>query len=313
MAAGANNTIHIWDITGSDPHLVETFVGHTKDITSLAFSSPSTLISASGDRSVKFWQISALPTVPTVTNPKSTPLNLVPTKSISPEMKNCTIIPSGLDGKMNAWGILTGPHKGPLQTPAEDFHQRNIQLTDIKLILVWYADQKINVWDAEKGELLQAIEVPRGEVMDLRVSGDGSKVFSLYEQSIHAWDIWTGGAVGEVFFWNIQTGILATDGSKLWIGIRGDNNRDDQGWDFGISGSFPIRLFNKLPGKLHLNDTMVWEINTSKMKDMATGKVVFWLPERFGKVVHVQLGGQYLVVSLKSREVLILDISHMLL
>jgi len=314
VAAGANNTIHIWDITGSGPHLVETFVGHTKDITSLVFSSPSTLISASGDKSVKFWQISALPTDPTMTDPKSTPLTLVPAKSTAPKVKNGTIIPSGLpDGVIKTWGIPAGPRKGPLQILATYCHWSNIQPIDSKLIFVWYADQKINIWDTEKGELLRTIKVPRGRVMDLRVSGDGSKLFSLYEQSIHAWDIWTGGAVGKVSPYFTPGEILATDGSKLWIEIRSNNNLGDQGWDFGISGSSPVGLFNKFPDKLHLNDTKVWEIGTSRMKDVVTGKVVLQLPERFGKVVQMQLGGQYLVISFRSREVLILDVSHMLL
>jgi WD40 repeat protein len=59
VAIAGDNTAYVWDITSSDPHLVETFIGHTKYITSLVFSSPTTLISASEDRSVKFWQIGA--------------------------------------------------------------------------------------------------------------------------------------------------------------------------------------------------------------------------------------------------------------
>jgi len=314
VAVETNHNICIWGITGSDPHLVETFVGHTKDITSLAFSSPSTLISASEDKSVKFWQIGALLPDPAIANPKSTPLTSVPTKSIAPEVKNSILIPGGLDGMITAWGISTDPSKGPPQIPADDSHQSIIQPIETKLIFAWYADQKINIWDAEKGELLQTIHIPEGRVMDLRVSGDGSKVFCTDGGFIQAWDIWTGKGVGMVeHFWN-QAKILTTDGSKVWTEISRPYSVSIQGWDFGIPGKPPVYPPNTgLPDRLHLNDTMVWEINMSRMKDMATGKVVFWLPERFGKVVHVQLGGQYLVVSLKSRGVLILDVSHMIL
>jgi len=312
VAAGANNTIHIWDITGSDPYLVETFVGHTKTITSLTFSSPSTLISTSRDKSAKFWQIGALPTDPAVTNPKSTPLTLVPTKPIAPEVKNGTIIPSDLpDGVIKTWGVLTGPHKESLQIPAEDSHQSSIQLIDTKLIFVWYADQRINIWDAEKGELLQTIEVPNYQVISLNVSGDGSKVFCLYASFIQAWDIRTGVDVGITPHVHSQLGILATDGSKVW---KKENKFSDvEGWDFGGPGSYPAHLPKGPPDRLHLNDTKVWEINVSRMKDVVTGKVVLQLPERFGKVVHMQWGGQYLVASFESREVLILNVSHMIL
>jgi len=313
VAVEVNYNICIWDITGSDPHLVETFIGHTKNITSLAFSSPSTLISASEDKSVKFWQISALPTDPVVTDLKSTPLTLVPTKSIAPEVKDGITIPGGLDGVIKTWGISTGLSRGPLQIPAENSHQNSIQLIDTKLIFVWCEGQKINIWDTEKGELLQTIEVPGGRVTDLRVSGDGSKVFCLYGGFIQAWDIWTRQVVGRVQPWYGQTEILVTYGSKVWTEARNEYDPDVQGWDFGISDSSPVRLPNQPPDRLHLSDTMVWEINMSRMRDVVTGKVFFWLPERFGKVVYVQWGGQYLVVSFRSKEVLILDISHMLL
>jgi len=313
VAVTVDNNAYVWDITSPDPHFVETFVGHTGKITSLAFSSPSTLISTSQDKTIKFWQISAPPTDPVMTNPQSTPLTLLPTKSTIPEVKNSTIIPSGLDGVIKTWGISTGPHKKSLQIPAEDSHKSNIQLIDTKLIFVWYEDQKINIWDAEKGELLQTIYVPEGRVMDLRVSGNGSKIFCFCDQFIQAWDIWTRKAVGTVHYRYNQTHSLAIDGSRVWTEVRGTNNTFAHGWDIGIPGSPPVHLPNKFPDKLHLNYAMVWEINTSRMKDVVSGKVVFWLPERFGKAVHVQWGGQYLVVSFRSKEVLILDFSHMVL
>ena len=64
IAAAARNTAYVWDITSPDPHLVETFVGHTNEIWSLVFSSPSSLISASYDETVKFWKIGVLSTGP---------------------------------------------------------------------------------------------------------------------------------------------------------------------------------------------------------------------------------------------------------
>jgi len=200
MAFAVNCDVCVLDITSSNPHLVETFVGHTREIASLIFSSSSTLISASEDKSIKFWQIGASLTTPVVTDPGSIPLNSAPTKSITLKAKNGPIIPSDLpDGVIKTWGVSDGLCKEYLQIPAEYSHQHNIQLIDSKLIFVWYADKKINIWDAKKGELLQTINVPRGTVEDLRVSGDGSKLFCLYAKFIQAWDIWTGEAVGEVW------------------------------------------------------------------------------------------------------------------
>jgi len=316
IAIAASNKVCVWDITGPDPHLVESSVGHTtSSITSFAFFSPYTIILASNDRLVKFWQIGASSANPAVTNPMSTPLTLASTKSITLKARNGPIIPSNLpDGVVKTWGISTGPCNGSLKVPAEDSYQNNLQLNVNKLIFVWYANMRINIWDAEKGELLQTIDVSGGHVMDLRVSGDGSKVFCLYEGFIQAWDIRTREAAGGVELQGAAE-IVALDGSTVWVNSwvgagAGAVNYQDQGWDFGVPDSSPVKLSHELPDMLYLNETKQWETETSRMKDVVTGKVVFQLPGRFGKTTHVQLGGQYLVASFKSGEVLILDFSH---
>ena len=51
IAVATGNIVYVWDIASSDPHIIETFVGHTNKITSLIFSSPSSLISSSYDQS----------------------------------------------------------------------------------------------------------------------------------------------------------------------------------------------------------------------------------------------------------------------
>jgi len=108
VAVTTSYNVCVWDITGSDPHPVEMFVGHANHITSIAFSSPSTLISASQDKSVKFWQIGASLTDPVVVDPKPISLTPASTKSIALEVENGTTIPSGLDGVAETWGISTG-------------------------------------------------------------------------------------------------------------------------------------------------------------------------------------------------------------
>jgi len=305
VAVAAAYKAYVWDITGSHPHLVGTFVGHTNVITSLVFSSPSTLISAAQDGSVKFWRVGAPLTDLIVINQTSTPLTSAPNKS-----KNGPIPPSDLpDGVVKAWGISTSLQKGSPQTPVKDSYQSNIQLIDKKLIFVWCADGKINIWDAEKGKLLQTINISGGHVIDLRVSGDGSKVFCLYERSIQAWDIWTGEVVAKVESRPTME-ITVTDGSKVWISYDDSWKTYTDGWDFGIPDSSPVELSDELPDRLCLDDTKVWEINMSKMKDIATGKVIFQLPQRFGKAVHVQWDGQYLLVSVRSKEVFVIDFSQ---
>jgi len=311
VAVAAGYVAYVWNITSSDPHLVETFVGHTDLITSLVFSSPSTLISTSWDGSVRFWQIGTLSTDPAVTDPEPILLTSASARSIALKEKNDVTIPSDLDGVIKTWGISTSLYKGSLQTQAGGSYQTSIKLIDNKLIFVWYINNKINIWDAKKGELLQTMDMPRDSVKDLRILGDGSKVLCLCEKSIHVWDIWTGELMSEVKFEHRTHEILQIDGLKVWVGyVSSRYSTGVQGQDFGIPGPFPLQLPSHLPDKLYLNETKQWETNTSSMKDTVTGKVVFQIPERFGKATHAQWDSQYLVVSFQPNEALVLDLSQ---
>jgi len=304
VATATGYNICIWDITGPHPHPVETFIGHTNSITSLTFSSPFTLISASEDKSLKFWWIGTSAS----------------TKSIALKEKNGPIIPSGLDGVINTWGIC----KRPLGVPTGDFYEWVTQLTSSQLVFVWYKDREINILDVQKGELIEVISVPEcilgdglfedilresgdsvlGEPLDLRVSGDGSKVFCLYEKWIQGWDIWTGGYVGGGLSMCGER-FLETYGSKVKV-----DSLLNQGWDFETPGTSPAMLPSNPSGWFHLSDTKYWEPNMSRVRDIYTGKVIFQLPKRYGEPVYIQWLGQYLLASFWSKEVLVLDFSH---
>ena len=309
IAVATESTACIWEIASSEPHLIETFIGHTDRITSLAFSSPSSLISASCDKSVKFWQIGAPGSVST--DPKFMFLTSTTIKSITLQGKDGIIITSDPDGVVRTWDILTGLCKASFQTPAKAFHKRDAQLINGKLIFVWY-DWRINIWDAEKGILLLKIEGPYYPGV-LRISGDGSRVFCLRANYIEAWSIQTGEVVGKTESENeYLTGVrsLTVDGSRVWAHYPSSKV---QGWDFGILGSSPIQLPSIPPDRLHPNGVVLWDTGLSIIKDKIAGKVLFQLPKRYGKPVDVQWNSQYLVAYFKPTKVLVLDFSHMLL
>jgi len=308
VAVSAGSTAYIWDITNSDPHLVETFIGHAATITSLAFSSPFSLISASKDKSIKLWQIGTLPTDPVKTDPKPTPLTLVPIKFITLQTKDGVAISSDLGIMTRVWDISTGICKASFQNPNTVSWYRDAQLVDGRLIFVWHAVEKIHIWDPEKMELLQTVDAPRQGLEDLKISGDGSKIFCLYYTHIQAWSMQTGEAVGrvEINYVDLQQSLTVYD-TRVWIHYPGS---EYQGWDFGTQGSSPVQLSNMPPDRFHLTDTMLWDTELLRIKDTVTGKVIFQLPERFTNPTTVQFDCCYFAAGYSSGEVLILDFNH---
>ena len=312
VAGGAGCTIYIWNITGSGPHLVQTLIEHTNDITSLTF--PSSLISASRDYMVKFWQGCVSSIDPVTAGAKSTPLNPSSIESVSLQARDGLAISSDSAGVVKTWDILTGQCRESFQTPAESSTWRDAQLIEGRLVFVWHQDQTIHIWDAEKGELLQKFNTPESRSKGIRISGDGSKVFLLIGRLIQAYSIWTGEAVGEV---ELEDGGYldphCVDGSRIWV-CFGDSPA--QGWDFGVPDSSPIPLSNTFLDETYLNfvgGVREWSTGSCVIENVATGKAVFHLVGRYAEPTEVQLGGLYLIAGYTTGEVLILDFNHVTL
>ena len=307
VAIVINSITQIWDITSSEPQLVETFIGHTSDVTSLVFSSPTTLISASEDGSVKFWQIGAQLTGPAMAALESEPLSSAPVRAVTIQANDSIAITCDSDGMVKLWELSTGLCKTSIQTPAKHFHKGDLQLNNGRLLFVWEADEGVHALDCEKGELLWKVDSPLGGVDDLRISGDGSRIFVLCAPDISALSIQTGEVMDQLQIeYEGTSGFLVMDGTNVWAGWPKSNY---QGWDFGILGSVPIKL-SGLP-KASSNGTL-WNPERTKIKNLATGEVVFQLSGRFVNVASVRFDGSYLIAGYESGEILILDLTHVL-
>ena len=305
VAVAAGTTISVWNITKSYPYLVGAFIGHTDYIMSLVFSSPSSLISASRDKSIRFWQIGALSMDPVEDNPVTMLTTPTSIKLITLQVKDGIAIANRSDGVVTTWDISTGLHKASFQPPTGSKHQRGVQQVDGRFIHIWCLHKKIYAQDVEKKELLWVVE-GLSQIQDIRISGDGSRAFCLDELFIQARSIQTGDVVGMVKVREPSfLGSLIVDGSRVWVGYP---ESEYQGWDFGTPGSSPVQLFN-MP-TLHLNDTIVWDISLSRIKDTVTGKTVFQLSGRFANPVCIQCSDYYLAAGYSSGEVLILDFNH---
>ena len=314
VAVADDRTIYVWDITSSNSHPLDAFIGHTIPITSLAFSSPSSLISTSYDKSVKFWQIGASPTDPVPANPRSTSLTLAPVKSITLQASDGIAISSHSDGVVRIWDISTGSCNASFQIQAKDVQGIDSCLTDGRFISVWYKDGEICVWDAEKGELLRTMNTFSPPIEDLRISGDRSQVFCLGSGYIQAWSLWTGEVAGQVRINCTYAGpILAVDSLGVWMDLPAP--KGIQGWDFGVIGSSPVELSYTSQNRPHLDFIGgIREVRSPLpgIQDTVTKKVVLQLPSRLARCSDAQWDGQYLVVGYDSGEVLILECNHVL-
>ena len=313
IAVASGVTIYIWDITGSDPYLLETFIGHTSSVSSLEFSSPSSLISTSQDKSVRFWHIGALSKGPAPANSKSIPTTSAAIKSINLQATDGIAISNHSDGVVRVWDISTGSCKASFQTPVKDPHWMDSHLTNGRLISVWNTDKKTCIWDTEKGKLLRTVDI-HDWIMDFRISVDGSQVFCLDLKKIKAWSILTGKVVGEVQFSNSRhlRSMLTIDTLEVWIYLDGSGAL---GWDFGNLGSSPVKLSatsRNGPRLDFIGGIRQYRSPLPGIEDTVTKKTVLQLPARLVTCSDAQWDGRYLVVGYDSGEVLILECNHVL-
>ena len=286
MAGGTGHTIYIWNVTSSGSCLVETFIGHLDKIASLVFSSSSSLVSSSCDDSIKFWQFCTSSKNPVTISSEPIPPTPASIQSVSLEVTNGIAISSDSAGVVKTWDILTGLCKASFQTPAKPDTWRDAQLIEGRLTFIWLEAQKIYIWDIEKEELLQTLNAQAHcHLIDLRISGDRSKVFLLDEKFIQAWSIQTGQLVGEVRLEGRPADDpIIVDGSKVWVYFK---NSQAQGWDFGFPGSTPVPFSNTPLNKPHLDFVGIKRQNTSqsRIEDKTTGIKVFQLSGRYAKPV----------------------------
>ena len=309
VAGAVCNTVYIWNITNSGSHLVGTFIAHTQSITSLAFFSPSSLISTSEDKSVKIWQINALLIGPDVTDTNPTPITPAPIQPIALQAIDAITITSDSDGLGKIWDISTSLCKASYQTPAKGTGCRDAQLIGGRLICVWFTGDRIQVWDSEKGELWRG-DSECSWVNNVKISGDRSKIFTLTHESLKTYSIQTGELLGRVELGGRPYESLIVEDSRVWVYSP---SQGYEGWEFGILGSLSVQLHGIPPHQLHSSGAILWDISLYRIEDQATGKVLFQLSRQFTRPIDAQWNEQYLVLYYTNRVVLVLDFSHLLL
>ena len=291
VVCAAIATILVWDITIPGARLVGRLVGHTDLIRFLAFSS-SSLISGSDDRTVKFWQTSSFLAGSTTTDQTDAQ---IPIRSVRLFAEDGIVVTSHSDGVVKTWDLTTGRLKSSFSTPAQG--ARDTHLTGDTLIVVWWTkeEREYHIWDVYKEQLLQSFPLSTTYVFDLKLSGDGSKIFGLGTHGIQAVSMQTGEEVDRVDLIIYDWERLVVDGFK--VGINGVDSK--RGWDFGgpkvseigeFSAQPRLRVVGWFPGRSVSNPCWI--------KDIETGRLVFRFPaERYMKKdTAIERHGRYLLV-----------------
>ena len=303
VACAANTNICLWDISIPGARLVRRLVGHSKPVTFIAFS--SSLISGSDDRSVKFWQSSNFLT-DSVATTKSTvaPHSSTPIESAKLFAEDSIVVTSDPSGEVKTWDLTTGICKASFSTPAKG--ECDTHLTGDTLIIVWWAEEEeeYHIWDVYKGQFLRRIHSSSSDLVDLKISGDGSKLFRLGIDCIEAVSMQTGETAGraELEFGDGSTFFVR--GSKVGI----DNVRD-MGWDFGGQEVSDYRAFPDPPRFDLVDRSTGGRIKARWIEDTITKRLVFRLPERYTKSDTItEWDGRYLLVWSRHRgEITIID------
>ena len=301
VVCAAGTSICVWDITISEARPVKRLVGHSDYITSLTFS--SSIVSGSEDKTVKFWQSSSL------LSDSTTPVQMAPFRGSAPiESVNLfaeqgTIVTSDSSGVVKTWDLATGICKSSFSTPAEG--KRDLRLADDTLIIVWCAlmGEEYHIWDVYQGQLLQTTRSSLSVLVDLKISGDGSKIFGLGPDYIEAVAMRTGEDVGRVSLRNGGGYSLWVRGNKVGLG-----NSRSKGWDFG---GREVSYFEESPDRSRLDLADYSADHGARprwIEDTVTRRLVFRLPERFMEI-HTGIGwdGRYLLIWSSSGEVVIMD------
>ena len=300
VACKADTIIYVWDITTSEPRLVGQGE-HSDSITFVAF--PSSLVSGSYDRTVKFWQTSSFLAGSSTTDCITGPHGSTTLESVNLFAEDGIIVTSDSSGVVKTWDLTTGAPKSSFSTPAEG--KRATHLAGDTLIVVWWTDGECHTWDVYKGQLLRRFHSPWSNLWDLKISGDGSKVFGFNGSRVQAVSMQAGEDAGS------SSGFGSAEGYSFFVrgSLAGIDNRCNRGWDFGGPEVFEFGEFPDRPRFDLINWPIGRKVTPCWIEDRVTKRQVFRLPERYTKYgTQVEWDGRYLLVLTRpAGEVTVLD------
>ena len=306
VACATTRYIYVWDITKPEAHLTGHLAGHGSSICFIAF--PSYLVSGAQDRSVKFWQSRSPMADPGTTKHMATEHGSgAIIQSVGLFAGDNTVVTGDDRGVVKAWDLTTGRCKKSFQTPVPRWSSQDTHLAGDTFTTVWWEslETKYLIWVEGKGQVVRKVHSSFNGVRDIKIAGDGSKVFGLSDGCVEARSIETGEEVGRVSLADYdRSSLLIVRGSKVEYG-----KKKGWGWDFGGP---EVSDYGELLDRPRL-DLVDWSdgkrILPRWIEDTVTKRPVFRLPETLMRSnPEVLWDGRYLIICSSSGELAIMDL-----
>ena len=325
----AGEILYVWNVTGTPPCLIKTFVPEDSKILSLVYT--SSLISMHDDGKIKFRRVDGDP-------PDSTTRNTQPTESPQAKITYTTLqaddgfaLSADSGGTIERWDLSTGLPDVLLRIPQTEYVS-GVQLVNGILTIVhrnhpFRDDCDVSTWDVKAKKMLRRKRLSgdlslthRTPSHSLGISKDGSTFFVANSKKIQTWSVSTGqstSAITNPYHADPPTPLpVYFHGPIVWIRCsagspaRGLNLRDLES-PFHDSCSMPDRLRLAC---LYTGDGMGIDYTQGRIIDTTSQSPteVFRLPVEFERVDEVAWDGRYLVTSYEARGLLILDFGHMI-
>jgi WD40 repeat protein/energy-coupling factor transporter ATP-binding protein EcfA2 len=241
--AADDGQLRIWDMSQKPPKLVQTLVGHTGPISSVAYSptDPNQLVSASEDGSAIVWDLkSGRPIHPLQAD------NQIYDAEFSP--KGNLVVTAGSDRRARVWDVSTGTLIAMLPRQDAVLWGATFDPANPEVVALASADHTAMAWNWYTGQIVTTFAGHTNVVRSVAFSPDGRLLLTgSADNTARVWDVATGeptatlfGHTGGVFgtAFSPDGHLVATasadESIRLWDPVTGQELRVLRGHRAGV-------------------------------------------------------------------------------